>query len=497
MALLQSGAGATAGAGAGELGRSKLLDLLAPLDYPRQALWNLLRGAGKLVSGEGSADDLLGALPGAIGAGVAAFNPLGLLGGALAGGAAQGLGKLTDSPAFEANTPGDLVESLGGDRDSFLQNALVGIPTDPLTYAGGWLGRGKPARPASAVEAAPAAVAEAAPAGEAFTSEIYRPYKLSPGQPALHHQSVEQRAAYLKAQSDAESAAYMAAHLPPEVPTTSLVRPTRLDFPPVEPAGTPATPGGLGEELGAFNAKLEELTPLQRKSSLAGDAQSYWENRRAYFQNQLDWYGQHMTIQEREAALAAARNAEYRSLSAQYGQQEAERTILAGGARDVAPLHPFSATAQHLPQLANDRWGVLSDYFGDHLAGQLEQPARFADNFYSMLQDALGKEQAAVRLGPGVANRALPAQEFERLAQQLIRDTAEPGVQSPFLYNSPRTFAHDFRLHGGIYPGHQAADLLNARGLAPRSFAERSALARLLERAGEYWKLPGSSLTEV
>jgi len=119
-------AGAATGSGLlGALGR-----LLEPLDYPRQALYNL--GSG-LAEG-----DLWKALPGLIGAGVAApliatgvGAPLGILAGSLAGGLAQGVaGK-------EAPTTGDLVEKLGGDKESFLQNLAVGAVTDPLTYAGG------------------------------------------------------------------------------------------------------------------------------------------------------------------------------------------------------------------------------------------------------------------------------------------------------------------------------------------------------------------------
>jgi len=97
-------------------------------------------------------------MPGLIGAGIAApliatgvGAPLGLLAGSLAGGAAQGIGKATGDKSFNAKTTNDLVEALGGDRDSFLQNLGVGIIADPMTYAGGLGMASKAAKAAQAV----------------------------------------------------------------------------------------------------------------------------------------------------------------------------------------------------------------------------------------------------------------------------------------------------------------------------------------------------------
>ncbi len=137
---LGTAAGGGYGALLGHTGRSQgasaLLDLLKPLDYPRQALWNLVRGGSRALSGEGTWQDALGALPGLAGVAGAAMGPLGMLGGALAGGLAQGVGQATGSSAFEASRPEDVTGS-----DAWLPNALLGAATDPLTYAGMGLGR--------------------------------------------------------------------------------------------------------------------------------------------------------------------------------------------------------------------------------------------------------------------------------------------------------------------------------------------------------------------
>lgn len=132
-------AGAAAGGGfLGGLGR-----MLEPLDYARQAAWNL---PGKL--GEG---DFMGALPGLLGVGAGAGllatgvgAPLAILGGSLLGGAAQGIGKAADEERFEAPTPNKLVEALGGDPESWGGWAAgmgLGMAGDPLTYGGGALGK--------------------------------------------------------------------------------------------------------------------------------------------------------------------------------------------------------------------------------------------------------------------------------------------------------------------------------------------------------------------
>lgn len=134
-----------AGSAAGMAGGGLLGQLLAPLQYPREALWNL---PGKLAEG-----DWLGAAPGLLGAGAAGLGaalggglPLALLGGALAGGAAQGIGKALDPERFEAPSGADLVEALGGDRNNTMDSllgTLAEVAGDPLTYAGGAGGAAK------------------------------------------------------------------------------------------------------------------------------------------------------------------------------------------------------------------------------------------------------------------------------------------------------------------------------------------------------------------
>lgn len=124
----------------------KLHPILEALDYPRQALWNAPRSIQRALD-ESDASELLGAIPGAIGAaglGLGALTGLGLpaaigLGG-LAAGIGQGIGKSTENTRFDAPTTTDLVEALGGDPEGFPGQALgfgLGILGDPLTYAGG------------------------------------------------------------------------------------------------------------------------------------------------------------------------------------------------------------------------------------------------------------------------------------------------------------------------------------------------------------------------
>jgi hypothetical protein len=117
---------------------------MEPLDYPRQSLYNLVGGA---MDG-----DLARMVPGL--AGLAAFVPAtlaagpgaGMLAASLVGGAGQGLGLALDEERFTAPGTEDLVEALGGDRESFLQNMLAGAITDPTTYAGSISGALKGAR---------------------------------------------------------------------------------------------------------------------------------------------------------------------------------------------------------------------------------------------------------------------------------------------------------------------------------------------------------------
>jgi hypothetical protein len=133
------------GAAGGAAGRSgSIFDLLAPLDYPRQALWNIPAALSK--------GDILGALPGllggAAGLGLAATGaglPLALLGGSLTGGAAQALGRATGSESFDAPTPSALVAALGMDPESLPGMGAgigLGLAGDPLTYVGGLFGQG-------------------------------------------------------------------------------------------------------------------------------------------------------------------------------------------------------------------------------------------------------------------------------------------------------------------------------------------------------------------
>lgn len=135
---------AAGGAAGGGIGAS-LGQLLAPLAYPREALWNL---PGKLAEG-----DIVGALPGLLGAGATAGLaatgvglPLALLGGAALGGIGQGVGRAVDEQRFAAPTGADLVRALGGDPTSWpgwaagMGAEMIG---DPLSYAGGLGGAAK------------------------------------------------------------------------------------------------------------------------------------------------------------------------------------------------------------------------------------------------------------------------------------------------------------------------------------------------------------------
>jgi hypothetical protein len=129
-----------AGAGLHALGLGHLLE---PLDYPRQAVWNLVRSTGNAMAGEGTWDDALRAVPGTLGAGLGAGliasgvgAPAGILMGSLAGGLAQGLGKAGDEYKFDAPEVSDLTGT-----EDLIPNLIMGTLTDPLTYAGGFAGR--------------------------------------------------------------------------------------------------------------------------------------------------------------------------------------------------------------------------------------------------------------------------------------------------------------------------------------------------------------------
>lgn len=138
--------GAAGAAGGGLLG--SLGSLLAPLDYPRQALWNLARSVGRGLTNQGSWDDALRAIPGAAGAlgtsilagsGVGMPAAIGL--GSLVGGIGQGFGNATDEDKFKAPTAEDVTGS-----DNPLLNMLVSAAGDPLTFAGSGAGAVKGAQ---------------------------------------------------------------------------------------------------------------------------------------------------------------------------------------------------------------------------------------------------------------------------------------------------------------------------------------------------------------
>lgn len=126
----------------GALGGGSLLgtlgQVLEPLDYPRRAAYNLISQPGEF-DWQALLPGLLGLATGA-GMGMAGLGlPAAMMGGSLAGGAAQGVGEMVDPQAFQAYTPGDVVEGLGGDPESLLgmaQSAGLGMATDPLLFAG-------------------------------------------------------------------------------------------------------------------------------------------------------------------------------------------------------------------------------------------------------------------------------------------------------------------------------------------------------------------------
>lgn len=134
--------GATLGGGAAIHGMG-LGRILEPLDYPRQALYNLVSSPMKAWE-TGDPSHLLGAIPGAAGAvlGGLVGGPLGVLAGSALGGTLQGVGQATGREEFNAPTVSDLTGT-----EDFLPNLAVGMATDPLTYAGlgGTWGAGKAA----------------------------------------------------------------------------------------------------------------------------------------------------------------------------------------------------------------------------------------------------------------------------------------------------------------------------------------------------------------
>jgi len=120
--------GATSGGFLGRLG-----EVLSPLDWPRRAAANLFAAPSRAMD-TGDASHLWGAVPGAAGAvlGGVMGGPLGILVGSLLAGGLQGMGQATGSEVFDAPNVSDLTGT-----EDFAPNLLVGMLTDPLTFAGG------------------------------------------------------------------------------------------------------------------------------------------------------------------------------------------------------------------------------------------------------------------------------------------------------------------------------------------------------------------------
>jgi hypothetical protein len=145
-------AGAAGGSLLGALGR-----LLSPLDYPRQALYNLFSGVGEGID-QGDWHPALKAIPGALGTALAGGlmatgvgAPLGILAGSALGGASQGLF------GSDAPTSDDLAQKLGIDTESTggkIASFGLGMATDPLSYAGGLGGALKGAKAGRSLEEA-------------------------------------------------------------------------------------------------------------------------------------------------------------------------------------------------------------------------------------------------------------------------------------------------------------------------------------------------------
>jgi hypothetical protein len=121
--------------------------ILGALDKPRQSIWNFAEGMGNLLTGRGSANDVLISIPGMLGAfGTGALAATGFgLPAALLGGSAIGGGLQSLPFAREAATGADIMNNLGIDPDStagFLGGIGTQIAGDPLTWLGGTAIRG-------------------------------------------------------------------------------------------------------------------------------------------------------------------------------------------------------------------------------------------------------------------------------------------------------------------------------------------------------------------
>lgn len=113
-------------------------DILEPLDWSRQAATNLGEGALGLLGGDFTRQNFLKLIPGAVGlgAGLLTGGTLAAPAGALAAALTQGIGKSIAPESMRAKTTGELLQALGGDPESWVQNLALGVATDPLTYTG-------------------------------------------------------------------------------------------------------------------------------------------------------------------------------------------------------------------------------------------------------------------------------------------------------------------------------------------------------------------------
>lgn len=111
--------------------------LLAPLDYPRQAAYNLVRGGSRFLTGKGTAEDAAAMAPGGMGALLAALAGPGA--GVLGAGAAQGLGMAAAPDTFGASSVADLMQYATGEApedQSWAGNLLMHTITDPAMLYG-------------------------------------------------------------------------------------------------------------------------------------------------------------------------------------------------------------------------------------------------------------------------------------------------------------------------------------------------------------------------
>jgi hypothetical protein len=114
----------------------ELLKLLEPLDWSRQASWNLGRGASDLM--EGNAPSLKDVLPGLLGAGLTgglATTGVGIPASILLGSLLAGANQWVYGNA--AATPASVIQKIGIDPES-TEGMLGGVGlaalTDPLTF---------------------------------------------------------------------------------------------------------------------------------------------------------------------------------------------------------------------------------------------------------------------------------------------------------------------------------------------------------------------------